>query len=49
MESDMKISPIAAAVAVLFSITGMADEHLGNDSANKYHPNSTSNPFGAGE
>ena len=37
-----------AAVVMAFSMPTVADEYLGNYSANPTSPNSTSNPYGAG-
>jgi hypothetical protein len=48
MEIDMKNLSTAAALMALLATTAVADEYIGNYSANKYNANSTSNPNGAG-
>jgi len=47
-ETDMKNLFTAAAFMGLLATTSMAEEYIGNYSANKYNANSTSNPNGAG-
>ena len=44
----MKRFTTLAALTALLTTTAFADEYLGNYSGNKYNPNSTSNPYGAG-
>jgi hypothetical protein len=52
MEITMKTLTTQAALCALLttlsSATAVADEYLGNYSANKHNSNSTSNPYGAG-
>ena len=44
----MKRFLMTAALTALFATHVGADDYIGNYSANKYNPNSTSNPYGAG-
>jgi hypothetical protein len=44
----MKPVSIIAALITLLATNAWAEEYLGNYSANKHNPNSTSNPYGAG-
>lgn len=44
----MKMFSIIAVLSALLATSAVADEYLGNYSANKHNPNSTSNPYGAG-
>ena len=47
-EITMKAFLTIAALTALLATPAGADEYLGNYSANKNNPNSTSNPYGAG-
>jgi hypothetical protein len=47
-EITMKRFLMTAALTALFATHVGADDYIGNYSANKYNPNSTSNPYGAG-
>ena len=44
----MKMPLTIAALTALLAIPSVAQEYIGNYSANKNNPNSTSNPYGAG-
>lgn len=44
----MKKFTAMAVLITLLTATASAEEYLGNYSGNKYNPNSTSNPYGAG-
>ena len=44
----MKVLLMTAALTALLGMHAGADEYIGDYSANKYNPNSTSNPYGAG-
>jgi hypothetical protein len=48
VEKYMKALSKTAVLIVLLATTAVADEYLGNYSANKHDPNSTANPNGAG-
>ena len=48
LENSMKYLLPMAALFVAMVPTSWGEEYLGNYSANKYNPNSTSNPHGAG-
>jgi hypothetical protein len=47
-EKNMRTLSTAAALCALLATTAVADEYIGNYSANKNNANSTSNPHGAG-
>ena len=44
----MKVLLMTAALTAVFTMHAGAEEYIGDYSANKYNPNSTANPYGAG-